>query len=101
MQGFTVYNKLISCVISSVIQVNQSLVLSCLFSRLSLRLQGESDAQTASPFPQRNLGLLCRQPTAAGTDPQAVQHKAQTSRSRQALLARGAVKVFTVTSALV
>lgn len=46
-----------------------------------LPLPGESDAQTASPFPQRNLSLLCWQPAAVGTDPQAVQHKAQTSRS--------------------
>lgn len=63
-------------------------------------LTGESDAQTASPFPQRNLSLLCWQPAATGTDPQAVQHKAQTSRSRQAILVRGAVRVLTVSSVL-
>lgn len=46
-----------------------------------VRLLGESDAQTAASFPQRHLCLLCWQPAAVGTDPQAVQHKAQTSRS--------------------
>lgn len=59
-------------------------------------LTGESDAQTASPFPQCNLSLLCWQPAAIGTDPQAVQHKAQTPRRRQAILVRGAVRVLTV-----
>lgn len=50
----------------------------CVFPVL---LPGESDAQTASPFPQCDLCLLCWKPAAAGADPQAVQHKAQTSRS--------------------
>lgn len=56
-------------------------------------LAGESNAQAASPFPQCHLCLLRWEPAAVGTDPQAVQHKAQTPRSRQTVLARGAVKV--------
>lgn len=53
---------------------------------------GEGDAQAAPPLPQRHFGLLCWQPAAVGADAEAVQHKVETPRGRQALLVRGAVR---------
>lgn len=68
-------------------------LIDCGIFLLLFLLAGESDAQAASPFPQCHLCLLRWEPAAVGTDPQAVQHKAQTARSRQTVLAGGAVKV--------
>lgn len=61
---------------------------SCAFSSAP----GEGHAQAAPPLPQRHLGVLCRQPAAAGADAEPVQHKAEAPGGRQALLVRGAVR---------
>ncbi|XP_034522376.1 arfaptin-2 isoform X3 [Ailuropoda melanoleuca] len=51
----------------------------------------QGDAQAAAALPQCRVRLLCWEPETTGADPAAVQHQAAASRSREALLARGAV----------